>query len=73
MASVIYSCAEHIDELLEFFLDESEEMPIMDELEEINGLCDEREKVASPQFTCDKCELSALYRLSGSEVKARWE
>ena len=60
MDKVVYSCNEHIEELLEVFLDEIEEMPVMEEITVGNMICYECKKVAS-------------YRLSGSKVKATWE
>ena len=60
MDKIIYSCSGHIDELLDVFLNEICEMPL---LEEIIGA--ERE--------CHKCHAQALYKLLRSEVKVKWE
>ena len=60
MDRVVYSCSEHIEELLDVFLDEVEEMPIM-------------EKLLDDEAGCHECQKQALYKLSGSEVKTRWE
>jgi len=125
MDRVIYSCSAHIEELLDVFLDENEEMPIMEEMmDDAEVVCHECQEKASPQeiyircekcklraspqeiyircekcklrsspqeiyircekcklrsspqeiyIRCEKCKLRALYKLSGSEVKARWE
>ena len=59
MDKILYSCDDHIEELLDVFLDEVEEMPLMEEI--MNA-----EK-------CHKCQERAMYKLSGSEVKAKWE
>ena len=56
----MYSCAEHIEFVLDIFLDEIEEMPVMEEISEAG-------------VACAECERMAQYRLSGSEVKVRWE
>lgn len=60
MGKIIHSCSTHIEELLEIFLDEIEEMPVMDNIE-------------NAEMICSECEQRAKYRLSGSEVKAKWE
>ena len=60
MDRVIYSCAEHIEELLDIYLDEEEEMPVM-------------EKTINAEDGCHECQEQALYKLSGSEVKTKWE
>jgi len=60
MNRIIYSCEWHMEELLEVFLDENEEMPIMSE-------------VAHTGIGCRECEKKAKYQLSGSEVKVAWE
>ena len=60
MDRVIYSCADHIEELLDVFLDENEEMPVMEE-------------VGDAKVMCRECQEQALYKLLGSEVKTRWE
>jgi len=60
MNKVIYSCTDHIEELLDVFLDENEELPVMEE-------------VLDAKIVCHECQGLALYRLSGSEVKAIWE
>jgi len=59
MDCVIYSCKEHIEELLEVFLDEACEMPVMEE--------------TTAKIVCHRCQERALYKLLGSEVKAKWE
>lgn len=66
MNKIRYSCAEHIEEILEIFLDETEELPVM---ESINEQSTSKEN----EIICDQCELKALYQLLGSEVKATWE
>ena len=60
MDKMIYSCEMHIEELLDVFLDEVCEMPVM-------------EKMTDNKRACDECMQSAMYRLSRSEVKATWE
>jgi len=60
MDRVIYSCAEHIEELLDVFLDENEEMPVMEE-------------TMDTEVACHECQKQALYKLLGSEVKTKWE
>lgn len=60
MDKIIYSCALHVEELLEFFLDENEEMPVMEE-------------TVNDQMTCHECQEKAVYQLLGSEVKTTWE
>jgi CxxH/CxxC protein (TIGR04129 family) len=60
MDRVIYSCTEHIEDLLDVFLDEVEEMPVI-------------EKVAHTEVVCHECQKQAFYKLSGSEVKTKWE
>ena len=60
MNKMSYSCADHVEELLEVYLDEIEEMPIM-------------EKAVAAEVVCHKCKEKALYKISGSEVKAKWE
>jgi len=60
MDKIVYSCENHIEELLEIFLDESEEMPIMNE-------------VKDAKMACVKCKKMANYELLGSEVKTVWE
>jgi len=60
MKKVMYSCAEHIEELLEVFLDESEEMPVMEESNDAT-------------LVCNHCQQTAKYQLLGSEVKTTWE
>lgn len=60
MDKVIYSCSDHIEELLEVFLDEAEEMPVMEDISDVDVVCYE-------------CQELARYKLSGSEVKATWE
>lgn len=57
---IIYSCIDHVEDLLEVFLDEVEEMPVMEEIIDV-------------QFVCHECQEMARYKLSGSEVKAKWE
>ena len=56
----MYGCGAHIEEILDVFLDETEEMPIMEEIRD-------------DQFLCDECQEQAFYRLLGSDVKATWE
>lgn len=60
MDSVIDSCMMHIEELLEVFLDEVGEMPVMEE-------------IVNDHVLCYKCQMTATYKVSGSEVKATWE
>jgi len=60
MDRIIYSCSDHIEELLDVFLDENEEMPVMEEIK-------------NAEVVCYECQKKALYKLSGSEVKTRWE
>ena len=57
---MIYSCENHIEELLDIFLDQTCEMPVM-------------EKMSDNKITCHECQKRALYKLLGSEVKAKWE
>ncbi|MCL1989752.1 MAG: CxxH/CxxC protein [Defluviitaleaceae bacterium] len=59
MSNVIYSCIKHVEELLDVFLDEIEELPLIEE-------------VAGVKVLCHKCQEIAVYKLSGSEVKATW-
>ena len=59
MGKVIYSCNEHIEELLDVFLDEACEMPVMEGI--------------TVEGACHECQKMALYKLSGSEVEAKWE
>lgn len=56
---VIYSCSTHIEELLDIFLDEIEKMPVMEKI--------------STDVICHECQERAMYKLSGSGVKATWE
>ena len=60
MDKIIYSCNDHIEELLDIFLDEICEMPLMEEM-----IGEER--------VCHKCQAQALYKLLRSEVKVKWE
>jgi len=60
MTKVIYSCTDHIEELLEVFLDEVEEMPVM-------------ETIIGDEIICNECQVIAKYKLLGSEVKVEWE
>lgn len=60
MDKVIYSCIDHIEELLEVFLDEVERMPVMEE-------------ISDSDVVCYECQELAKYKLLGSEVKATWE
>lgn len=60
MDKIMYSCNNHIEEILDIFLDEKEEMPVM---EAINGAT----------VRCYECQEIAVYKLSGSEVEAKWE
>ena len=60
MNRTIYSCHDHIEELLEVFLDEIEEMPVMEEIRDAD-------------LVCHECGHLARYQLLGSEVKAKWE
>jgi len=76
MGRAIYGCVSHIEELLDVFLDEFEELPIMEKIIDTETMCDEYQELATPQesyITCDKCESRAVYELLGSEVKAKWE
>ena len=59
MDKIIHSCKEHIEELLDVFLDENNEMPLMEEV-----LDDQK---------CYECQERASYKLLGSEVKGKWE
>ena len=60
MDKVIYGCVDHIEELLDTFLDENEEMPVMEEM-------------SVGEVGCHECKEMAIYKLTGSEVKAKWE
>ena len=60
MDRAIHSCNDHIEELLDAFLDEICEMPLM-------------EAILDTEIMCYKCQEKALYELSGSEVKTKWE
>ena len=60
MDKVIYGCAAHIEDLLDVFLDEVEEMPVMAEISDTDAMCHE-------------CQERALYQLFGSDVKTQWE
>ena len=60
MDKIIYSCNDHIEDLLDFFLDEIEEMPLMEEIKK-------------PEIMCHECKEQALYMLLRSDVKAKWE
>jgi len=60
MDKKIYSCELHIEELLEVFLDDFEEMPVMNE-------------VKDAKMACHECMEVAKYQLLGSEVKTTWE
>ena len=53
-----YSCEEHVDEMIDIFLDEGNEMPIM---------------VESKNDVCDACDRVAMYGFYGSDVKGEWE
>ena len=57
---IIYSCGEHVEEILEILIDEFEVMPLMNQVNDAEKLC-------------QKCENTAEYQLLGSEVKAKWE
>lgn len=59
MGKTIYSCSIHIEELLDVFLDDTSEMPVMEEAN--NGVM------------CYECQEQAIYKLSGSDVKAIWD
>jgi len=60
MDKTIHSCNDHIEELLDVFLDETSEMPLM-------------EGVMDSEIMCRECPKIASYKLVGSEVKAKWE
>jgi len=60
MANIVYSCPNHVEELIDYFLDEQAKMPVM-----------VAEKDTSKQ--CLLCQQAARYRLLGSEVEFRWE
>jgi len=60
MDKIIHSCSSHIEELLDFFLDETYELPLLEE-------------VGDTETVCQKCQQMAVYKLSGSEVKGKWE
>jgi len=60
MNKIIHSCNEHIEDLLDVFLDENNELPLMEEVE-------------SYEIKCHECQKMARYKLLGSEVKAKWE
>jgi len=60
MDKLINSCPEHIEYLLDLFIDENHEMPIMD-------------KIVDSKIVCHECQNKAMYMLSGSEVKAIWD
>jgi len=56
----MYGCSQHIEEMLDIFIDEFEIMPVMTEVSVSHQLC------------C-ACEAPAIYQLTGSEVKATWQ
>ena len=56
----MHSCREHIEESLDIYLDEFEEMPIMD-------------GINNPSLKCHVCQKVADYQLGKSGVKASWE
>ena len=66
MERVIYSCDEHIEELLDVYLDETYEMPIMEDMVDIVDVRYENYNI------CHNCDRRALYKLSGSGVKVKW-
>ena len=54
------SCQKHIEAILDIFMDELEEMPLMEQVDEAN-------------LQCQICGEKALYRLAVTGVKARWD
>ena len=60
MDKIICSCNDHIEEILDIFLDEIEKMPVM-------------EAISDADLRCRECQEMAVYKLSGSEVEAKWE
>jgi CxxH/CxxC protein (TIGR04129 family) len=54
------SCQNHIEEILDIFMDDREEMPVM---EQIDG----------ETLTCQICGEKAMYQLLQSGVKTSWE
>lgn len=56
----IYSCENHIEDLLDVYLDEVEQLPVL-------------EKITTDAATCSECQETATYLLSESEVDAIWE
>ena len=55
-----YACKEHVEELLEMFLDEASEMPVLVALK-------------GKQQPCEICGTRSVYELKGSDVKTTWE
>jgi len=60
MIDAVYCCFGHIEECLESFLDEFENMPILEK----NDRASEK---------CNFCKNDADYKLVKSEVRASWE
>jgi len=60
MDRAIYSCINHIEEILDIYLDEIEKMPLMEE-------------ISDAKIVCHECQEMARYKLSGSEVEVKWE
>ena len=73
MDKVIYSCSKHIEELLDVFLDETYEMPIMETASSTGNPRHGPQELANYQGNCAICNMKAVYKLSGSEVKVEWE
>jgi len=55
-----FSCHEHIDALIDIFLDEYETMPVMNQLTKTDE-------------TCEQCKQQATYELTESDVKISWD
>jgi len=60
MVKKTFSCADHIDEFIDIFLDEYESMPILNQLQNNNN-------------NCNICAKIANYELLESEVNITWE
>ena len=56
----MHSCLEHIDHAIDVYLDEYEEMPVLNELKDSNA-------------KCHFCQQTAHYELERSGVKGTWE
>ena len=60
MKKLKFSCSGHVDELVDDFLEEVYQMPIIEE-------------VYHTEVSCDLCDQIAIYQLTGSDVKITWE